>query len=116
MYTLGRAAAALAAGDAAAVGQLMTEAQAAFDRHAAPFCAEQLRAPRLHALLSWPKLQPLIYGAKGVGSQGDGTAQLVCRSAATRPRRRRGALMLWRPVPLRTTKIPNCRMRTPPRF
>ena len=60
-----------------------SKTKAAFDRHAAPFCAEQLRAPRLHALLSWPKLQPLIHGAKGVGSQGDGTAQLVCRSAAT---------------------------------
>jgi galactokinase len=32
-------------------------------------------------VLCYGPLQPLIYGGKGVGSQGDGSAQLVARSA-----------------------------------
>ena len=30
--------------------------------------------------MAHPSLQPFIYGGKGVGSQGDGAAQLICRS------------------------------------
>ena len=69
---------ALEQGDAAAIGDLMKRSQAQFDRLVAPACSE-LKAPRLHKLLSEPDLQPYIYGGKGVGSQGDGTAQLVAR-------------------------------------
>lgn len=73
--------AAMAAGDAAAVGALMTEAQAAFDAAARPCCPSQLTAPVLHQLLQFEPLRPLVWGGKGVGSQGDGTCQLLCRSA-----------------------------------
>lgn len=73
--------AALAAGDAAQLGRLMTQAQKEFDLCAMPLCPSQLTAPQLHALLEHQPLCPLIFGGKGVGSQGDGTAQLVCRSA-----------------------------------
>ena len=59
----------------------MTEAQIEFDRYARPMCPSQLTAPQLHALLEHQPLASLIFGGKGVGSQGDGTAQLVCRSA-----------------------------------
>jgi galactokinase len=76
-----RAAVALAAGDAAELGRLMTEAQAEFDQYARPMCPSQLTSPQLHALLEHQPLAPLIFGGKGVGSQGDGTAQLVCRTA-----------------------------------
>ena len=69
---------ALQQGDAAAIGDLMQRAQAQFDRYVAPACSE-LTAPKLHKLLSAPSLQPYIYGGKGVGSQGDGTAQLIAR-------------------------------------
>ena len=69
---------ALQQGDAAAIGEEMKRAQAEFDRHVAPACPE-LNAPILHKLLSEPSLQPYIYGGKGVGSQGDGTAQLIAR-------------------------------------
>jgi galactokinase len=69
---------ALARGDAAAVGALMTEAQAVFDRLVAPACPE-LRAPRLHEVLAHPAARELAWGGKGVGSQGDGCAQLVAR-------------------------------------
>lgn len=76
-----RAAAALASGDAEEVGKIMTEAQHEFDTWAAPMCPSQLTSPQLHALLSLEALRPLVHGGKGVGSQGDGTAQLVCRSS-----------------------------------
>ena len=74
---------ALARGDAAAVGALMSEAQAVFDRLVAPACPE-LRAPRLHEVLAHPAACELAWGGKGVGSQGDGCAQLVARGPAER--------------------------------
>ncbi len=77
-----RAAAALGHGDAAALGALMTEAQALFDAHVQPACPTQLASPVLHRVLAYPPIQPLIYGGKGVGSQGDGTAQFIARDAA----------------------------------
>ncbi len=80
------AAAAIRRGDPARVGALMTEAQAAFDRHLQPACPAQLTAPALHTVLAYPALQPYVYGGKGVGSQGDGCAQFVARDAAAQDR------------------------------
>jgi UTP-glucose-1-phosphate uridylyltransferase/mevalonate kinase len=74
---------ALKKGDAAQVGALMRQAQAAFDRNVQPACPSQLTAPVLHRVLSHPTLQPLILGGKGVGSQGDGTAQFIVRDEAS---------------------------------
>lgn len=59
---------------------LMTEAQLAFDAAAGPLCPAQLAAPLLHTVLALPSLQRHLWGGKGVGSQGDGTVQLLCRS------------------------------------
>ena len=67
-------------GDAQALGTLMNQVQAEFDRHLIPACPDQLTAPKLHTLLSHPALQPFIFGGKGVGSQGDGSAQLVAKN------------------------------------
>jgi len=64
------------------LGTLMSEAQAFFDRYATPACPEELTAPVLHQVLTYAPLAPHIWGGKGVGSQGDGTAQFVARSAA----------------------------------
>jgi len=72
---------ALRAGDAQKLGALMTEAQAFFDKYAGPACPEELTAPVLHKVLSYEPLKPHIWGRKGVGSQGDGTAQFLARSA-----------------------------------
>ena len=58
----------------------MDEAQSFFDRYAMPACPEELTAPVLHKVLGYEPLEPHIWGGKGVGSQGDGTAQLVARS------------------------------------
>ena len=66
-------------GDAAGLGALMTEAQAAFDRCLTPACHSQLTAPVLHEVLNHEALKPYVHGGKGVGSQGDGSAQFVAR-------------------------------------
>jgi len=60
----------------------MVEAQEFFDRYAIPACPEELTAPVLHRVLSYEPLKPHIWGGKGVGSQGDGTAQFIARSEA----------------------------------
>jgi len=69
-------------GDAESLGRLMAEAQKNFDRYAAPVCPEELTAPILHRVLDFKPLKPHIWGGKGVGSQGDGTAQLLVRGPA----------------------------------
>lgn len=74
----------LQSGDAKSLGALMDEAQALFDAKVAPACPEELTAPVLHSLLRDPEIRQWVYGAKGVGSQGDGTAQFLCRSAEDR--------------------------------
>lgn len=73
------AVAALADGDACQLGRLMTEAQARFDRDVAPLSPHELAAPKLHAVLAAAPARALAWGGKGVGSQGDGAAQFVCR-------------------------------------
>jgi UTP-glucose-1-phosphate uridylyltransferase/mevalonate kinase len=73
---------ALQSSDARSLGELMTEAQMYFDRYAGPACPEELTAPVLHRVLGYEPLKPHIWGGKGVGSQGDGTAQFIARSAA----------------------------------
>lgn len=70
----------LQAGDAGRLGALMGEAQVFFDRYAQPACPEELTAPVLHHVLNYEPLKPHIWGGKGVGSQGDGTAQFIARS------------------------------------
>jgi len=75
------AASALRAGDAERLGALMTEAQELFDRLARPACPEQLDSPVLHRVLGHEPLRSHVFGGKGVGSQGDGSAQFVARSA-----------------------------------
>jgi UTP-glucose-1-phosphate uridylyltransferase/mevalonate kinase len=66
--------------DAQRLGALMTEAQEFFDYYAMPACPEELTSPVLHRILDYEPLKPHIWGGKGVGSQGDGTAQFICRS------------------------------------
>ena len=74
----------LAEGDMEKLGRLMSEAQEMFDEMAGPMCPNQLGvggSPVLHQVLSYEPIQEYIYGGKGVGSQGDGSAQFVCKSA-----------------------------------
>lgn len=70
-------------GNSAKLGALMIEAQQLFDEKVAPMCPEELTAPVLHAALNDARVKELTYGAKGVGSQGDGTVQFLAKDAAT---------------------------------
>jgi UTP-glucose-1-phosphate uridylyltransferase/mevalonate kinase len=65
--------------DAEQLGALMKRAQAEFDKHLIPACPSQLTAPVLHQILNYEPIQPYILGGKGVGSQGDGTAQFIVK-------------------------------------
>jgi galactokinase len=67
-------------GDAAELGALMNEAQQTFDKLVAPHSPDELKSPLLHELLNFKAIKEHVYGGKGVGSQGDGTAQFVARS------------------------------------
>ena len=69
----------MADGNAEALGALMTETEEMFDKQVAPM-SSALWAPKLHAVLRDPKIQPLIYGGKGVGSHGDGSVQFLARN------------------------------------
>ena len=69
----------MAKGDTEALGKLMTDAQALFDTAIAPMCPEELTSPKLHKVLRDPNIQPLVYGGKGVGSQGDGSIQFLAK-------------------------------------
>jgi galactokinase len=74
----------LADGDGRGLGQLMTEAQEVFDRLVAPHSPRELASRLLHELLAGDVLAEHVWGGKGVGSQGDGTAQFVARSEQDR--------------------------------
>lgn len=74
---------ALEAGQVEVLGALLDEAQALFDEAVAP-ASEELRSPRLHEILEHPAVAELALGAKGVGSQGDGAAQVLARDAQAR--------------------------------
>ncbi len=71
-------------GQADELGRLMAEAQQIFDSMVAIHSIGELAAPLLHRVLGLEQIQPHVYGGKGVGSQGDGTAQFVARSAEDR--------------------------------
>jgi len=72
-------------GKAKELGELMAEAQRIFD-DAVAVHSRELAAPLLHDLLVFSDIQPYIYGGKGVGSQGDGTAQFVAKTLEDRDR------------------------------
>ncbi|MDD2970823.1 MAG: sugar phosphate nucleotidyltransferase [Lachnospiraceae bacterium] len=78
-----RARHAIEEGNPEELGKIMVEAQNLFDEKVAPACPDELASPVLHSVLNDPKLQPWIYGAKGVGSQGDGTVQLLAKNKET---------------------------------
>ena len=77
---------ALRDGDAELVGKLMTRAQTEFDKHLIPACPSQLTAPVLHKVLNYEPIQPYIWGGKGVGSQGDGSAQFIVKDEESQQR------------------------------
>ncbi len=77
----------------------MVEAQAFFDRYAAPACPEELMAPALHHVPRIRAAQTSYLGRKGVGSQGDGTAQFIARAQLTSRRSLRFSAATWTCTP-----------------
>ena len=75
---------ALKTGDAGRLGDLMRQAQRIFDESVVPQSPVELEGPLLHEVLAMKEIAGHIHGGKGVGSQGDGTAQMVARSQADR--------------------------------
>jgi len=74
---------ALCAGDAKEVGKLMIKAQKEFDELVVPCCPSELDAPELHKVLDYEPIQKYVLGGKGVGSQGDGSAQFIVKDEAS---------------------------------
>ena len=70
-------------GEAEKLGSLMTEAQSIFDVMVAPASITELKAPKLHSFFDDQVIKTLTYGAKGVGSQGDGSIQFLAKDANT---------------------------------
>jgi galactokinase len=75
---------AILSGDAEQLGGLMLQAQKNFDELVAPHSPQELASPLLHEVLRMDQIAEHVYGGKGVGSQGDGTAQFVARSEGDR--------------------------------
>ena len=75
----------MANGDVEALGKLMTDAEAMFDKYIAPM-SSALWAPKLHQVLQDPNIQPWVWGGKGVGSHGDGSVQFLARSVEDQQR------------------------------
>ena len=73
-----RAVECLREGDAKGLGDLMEKAQNIFDCKVAPM-SDELKAPVLHSVLKDSEIKKWIFGAKGVGSQGDGTVQFLAK-------------------------------------
>ncbi len=69
----------MAEGNAEKLGELMTETEELFNKRVVPM-SSALQAPKLHATLHDPAIQPWVYGGKGVGSHGDGSVQFLARS------------------------------------
>lgn len=74
-----RACECLAKGDNEALGEVMVQFQSNFDAKVAPASYEELKAPVLHSVLEDEHVKELVYGSKGVGSQGDGTVQFLAK-------------------------------------
>ena len=62
--------------DIKTVGQLLNEYQMLFDEHLTQYC-DELKAPLLHNFIDCMKHHSDVLACKGVGSQGDGFAQIL---------------------------------------
>jgi hypothetical protein len=79
-----RAVDAVERGDAKTLGAVYDDAQNAFDEiagAASPGNLGVVGSPVLHATRTNKSFEPFVFGSKGVGSQGDGSVQFLCRGA-----------------------------------
>lgn len=73
-------------GDTASLAKMMTKAQHSFDAGATLVCPSQLKAPYLHRAIEKLGEVSGALAVKGVGSQGDGSVQVLCEDAAAQAR------------------------------
>lgn len=73
----------LETGEIEKFGMMMSKSQENFDKKVAPASIKELSAPILHKVINDEYLKKLSYGIKGVGSQGDGTVQVLARDSET---------------------------------
>ena len=71
---------AIQSGEIDILANCIRKAQDVFDKTAIPLCPSELTSPRLHAIMQDGQLSTLSLAAKGVGSQGDGSIQVLCSS------------------------------------
>jgi galactokinase len=71
---------AIYSGDLTSLAEAMEQAQKVFNDCAVANCRSELTAPVLNRTISDPSLRPYHLAAKGVGSQGDGSIQFLCKS------------------------------------
>lgn len=69
---------AIEAGNLQILATCMRAAQAKFDESAINLCPLELTSPRLHEVMAYAPLVAVSLAIKGVGSQGDGSAQILC--------------------------------------
>ena len=67
-------------GDVSSLGEMMVKAQENFDKNVS-IASDELIAPTLHSVLGNKHIIDLSFGRKGVGSQGDGTVQILAKDA-----------------------------------
>ena len=77
---IGKAVKYMAEGKVELLGKLMTETEEIFDRQVAPMCPDELKSPKLKAILDDENIHALTYGGKGVGSHGDGSVQFLAKN------------------------------------
>lgn len=70
----------LESGNSYKIGNLMNKAQTLFDKNVMPICYEELKSIKLHSVLNDINIKKMTYGGKGVGSQGDGSVQLIAKN------------------------------------
>jgi galactokinase len=73
---------AIETGDVSLLAQCMNDSQILFDRCAMPNCKSELTSPKLHQIMNDLFVRNESLAIKGVGSQGDGSAQILCENAA----------------------------------
>ena len=81
-----RAKEAIETGNIRDLAQTMKEAQILFDRCAMPNCPSELTSPKLHQIMNDTFIQQESMAVKGVGSQGDGSAQILCENVQQQKR------------------------------
>lgn len=74
---------AISSGNKEMLGDAMNTSFKLFNEKMAPLSKEQLSAPKLHSILNDPRIQQYTYGGKGIGAQGDGSVQLLCKDKET---------------------------------